>query len=42
MDSPYNQGKQEKKKKPSSHLHSKLSNKRGSTIPHKAQNIKHQ
>jgi hypothetical protein len=42
MDSPEDQGKQKKKKekKPSSHLHPKLSNKMGSTLPHKAQNTK--
>jgi hypothetical protein len=40
-DSPKDQGKWEKKK-PSSHLPTMLSNKRGSSVPHKAQITKHQ
>jgi hypothetical protein len=32
--------KKKKERKPSSHIHPKLSNKRGSTLPHKAQNTK--
>jgi hypothetical protein len=34
--------KKREKKKTSSHLHRNLSNKRGRTHPHKAQNTKHQ